>query len=285
MDADPDMSWWERYNTGIRHMHETGWGADVAVLSREICELLDDVDAAFAVTGAAAPGWPNPYEDGTAPDEAEYEQLTNPEKFLIVVARAQAWTRVLLDRGWAREAPHVDWALRPFDTGGAETVLEPAADGAAPLVLTTHTPVDSDHIFTVTVAAGDPAVRLAEIPDCGCDACDRGSAGLLEELDRWVLSVVDGSLEVEVAAGHSSVRTSLASSHRGTVQYFDQPTTFTATPWAADWTARSIPPGIDTQHSERGFPRTVLGSAARTIRNRWLRRGGSPGSSQTYRSP
>ena len=46
--ADPDMSWWERYNTGIRRMHETGWGADVAVLSREICELLDDVDATFA---------------------------------------------------------------------------------------------------------------------------------------------------------------------------------------------------------------------------------------------
>ncbi len=71
------MSWWERYNTGIRRMHETGWGADVAVLSREICELLDDVDATFAVTGAAAPGWPNPYEDGAEPDEAEYERLTN----------------------------------------------------------------------------------------------------------------------------------------------------------------------------------------------------------------
>lgn len=283
MVADPGVSWWERYNDGVRRMHETGWGADAAVLSREICALLDDVDAASAVTGAATPGWPNPYEDGTAPEEAEYERLTNPEKFLIVVARAQAWTRVLLDRGWAREASQVGWALRPFEPGGADAVLEPVADGAALLVLTTHTPVDSEHIFTVTVAAGDPAVRLAEIPDCGCDACDRGSAALLEELDRWVLSVVDGSLEVEVTADHSSIRTSFGA-EGGTVRNLDQPTTFTATPWPADWTARSIPPGIDTRHPEPGFPRTLLGIAARTIRNRRLRRGGSPGSAQTYRS-
>ncbi|BCN78345.1 hypothetical protein RE0346_20050 [Prescottella equi] len=78
-------------------MHETGWGADVAVLSREICELLDDVDTTFAVTGAVAPGWPNP-------DEAEYEQLTNPEKFLIVVARAPG--RGLCATGlWMRRQP------------------------------------------------------------------------------------------------------------------------------------------------------------------------------------
>ncbi|CAM2882246.1 DUF6226 domain-containing protein [Prescottella defluvii] len=165
-------------------MHETGWGADASVLSTEICELLVDVDAAFAITGTDTPGWPNPYGGGAAPDEAAYERLTDPEKFLIVVARAKAWTTVLLDRGWAREAAQVSWALRPMESGGADTVLEPVADGAVPLVLTTHTPVDRNHIFTVSVAAGDPAVTLAEIPDCGCDACDRGSAALLEEMDR-----------------------------------------------------------------------------------------------------
>ncbi|WP_237171748.1 DUF6226 family protein [Prescottella equi] len=244
MGADPDMSWWERYNTGIRRMHETGWGADVAVLSREICELLDDVDATFAVTGAAAPGWPNPYEDGAEPDEAEYERLTNPDKFVIVVARARAWTRVLRDRRWARAGSHVEWALRPIEPGGVATVLEPTANGAVPLVLTTHTPVDSEHIFTVTVAAGDPAVRMAEIPDCGCDACDRGSATLLEEMDKWVLSVVDGSLEVDVIAGHYAIRTSFGG-EGGTVQHLDQPTSFAAAPWSANWTPRRIPGGRD----------------------------------------
>jgi len=242
--ADPDMSWWERYNTGIRRMHETGWGADVAVLSREICELLDDVDATFAVTGAAAPGWPNPYEDGAEPDEAEYERLTNPDKFVIVVARARAWTRVLRDRRWARAGSHVEWALRPIEPGGVATVLEPTANGAVPLLLTTHTPVDSDHICTVTVAAGDPAVRMAEIPDCGCDACDRGSAALLEELDRWVLAIVDGSLQVDVHADGASIRSSFGA-RGGTVQHLDQPTSFTAAPWSANWTPRRIPGGRD----------------------------------------
>ncbi|WCT05624.1 DUF6226 family protein [Rhodococcus sp. RCBS9] len=33
-----------------------------------------------------------------------------------------------------------------------------------------------------------------------CDGCDRGSAVLLEEFDTWVLSVVDGSLAVDVTA-------------------------------------------------------------------------------------
>lgn len=245
------------------------------MLSPEICALLTDVDAAFAVTGADTPGWPNPYDQGAGPDEAAYERVTDPEKFLIVVARARAWTTVLLDRGWAREAAQVRWALRPLASGGADTVLEPVADGAVPLVLTTHTPVDSDHIFTVTVAAGDPAVTVAEIPDCGCDACDSGSAALLEEMDRWVLSVVDGSLEVDVAAAGASIRSSFGG-HGGTVQRLDQPTSFTAAPWPANWTARPIPPEIETRHPERTFSRAVL--------NRLLGRSGPPGSAQRYRS-
>ncbi|MFD0450011.1 DUF6226 family protein [Rhodococcus aetherivorans] len=79
-----------------------------------MCELLDDVDAAFAVTGADTPGWPNPYEGGPGPDEEAYERSTHPERFRIVVARAQAWTKVLLNRGLAREASRIDWALAPW---------------------------------------------------------------------------------------------------------------------------------------------------------------------------
>ncbi|BCN59062.1 hypothetical protein RE9427_24320 [Prescottella equi] len=138
----------------------------------------------------------------------------------------------------------MEWALRPIEPGGVDTVLEPTANGAVPLLLTTHTPVDSDHICTVTVAAGDPAVRMAEIPDCGCDACDRGSAALLEELDRWVLAIVDGSLQVDVHADGASIRSSFGA-RGGTVQHLDQPTSFTAAPWSANWTPRPIPGGRD----------------------------------------
>ncbi len=162
-----------------------------------------------------------------------------------------------------------------MEPGGADTVLEPAADGAVPLVLTTHTPVDSDHIVTVTVAAGDPAVTLAELPDCGCDGCDSGSAALLEEMDRWVLSVVAGSLRVDVTADRSSIRSSFGG-HGGTVQHLEEAMSFSAAPWPADWTARPIPPEIGHRHPEAAFPRTML--------DRLLRRDGPPGSAQRYRS-
>ena len=163
-------------------------GAKTVRLYRELCDLLDDVAAAFAITGAQTPGWLSPYSGDVQPRKDSYERCTDPEKFLIVVARARAWTKVLVDRGWAREVPPVRWALRPLESGGADTVLEPSSDGAVPLVLTTHTPVDSAHPFNVTIAAGNPAVAMASIPDCACDGCDRGSAVLLEEFDTWVLS-------------------------------------------------------------------------------------------------
>lgn len=280
--TDPARSWWERYNEGVRSAHESGWGGHTSVLSHEICELLVDVDAAFALTGAQTPGWPNPYEDGPDPDEAAYERSTNPEKYLIVVARAQAWTKVLLDRGWAQEASPVRWALRPFDSGGADTVLRPAGNGAIPLVLTTHSPVDSNHPFNVSISAGDPAVCLASIPDCACDACDSGSATLLEEIDTLVLSLVDGSLQVDVAAENLSIRTSFGA-RSGTAQNFDEPTAFTATPWPMNWTARPLSAPITTQHPGRPFPRTVFGTAAGAVYRRLLRKPGVAGASQIYR--
>nr|WP_307807272.1 DUF6226 family protein [Rhodococcus qingshengii] len=99
-----------------------------STLSRELCDLLDDVAAAFAITGAQTPGWLSPFRGDTQPGKDSYERCTDPEKFLIVVARARAWTRALLDRGWAREASHVRWALRPAESGRADTVLEPSSD-------------------------------------------------------------------------------------------------------------------------------------------------------------
>ncbi|WP_254699203.1 DUF6226 family protein [Rhodococcus sp. SGAir0479] len=239
MATDRAQSWWCGFNGNILRALEAGWSGRAPLLSDEVCELLADVDAAFAVTGAATPGWPNPYEDGCTPDETEYERLTDPDKFLIVVARARARTKVLLDRGWAREATEARWALRPLDSGGAVTILEPTAAGAVPLVLTTHAPVDSEHIFTVTVAAGDPAVSLASIPDCGCDACDRGSTELFADIDRWVLSVVDGSLDVRLTGDDYSVRTSFVS-RAGTVRDVEQSTAFTAAPWPPNWRSRTL---------------------------------------------
>jgi len=248
MSDASELPWWKVYNNGVRSLHDTGWADLSSMLSDDICALLDHVDAAFALTGAHTPGWPNPHQDGLAPDEHAYERVTDPDKFQNVEARARAWTHVLLERGWARHAAHIEWALRPYDSGGTDTILEPVAEDAVPLVLTTHPPVDNDHIVTVTVAAGELAVRLASIPDCGCDGCDHGSATLLEEIDKWVLSVVDGSLHVHVDAHHLAIRTSFGAHTSRPVPDLDTPTAFTAAPWPPNWNARPLVPDIDTHH-------------------------------------
>lgn len=235
------LSWWEDFNTGLRLHREAGGQSVLPELSDKICELLDSVDVAFAVAGADTPSWSNPWPNGRIPDSASYEQVTDPGKFLIVRARAKAWIEVLIARGWARQLGRVEWALAPFDAGGVSTMLKPDAAGAVPLVVTVHEPVDSAHVPTLTLAAGDPAVMLASIPDCGCDGCDRGSADLLEEVDRWVLSVIDGSLEVELGDEFLQIRTSFGS-QSNTVQHSVRPAAFSAAPWPADWQARPLVP-------------------------------------------
>lgn len=39
-----------------------------------------------------------------------------------------------------------------------------------------------------------PAVLLEAVPDCGCDACDTGSADLLESLDNCLFAVARGGV-------------------------------------------------------------------------------------------
>ena len=239
MTNESGLSWWEDFNNGLRLHREAGGQSVLPELSDEIRALLGSVDVAFAVTGASTPSWSTPWPNGRIPDRASYEHVTNPGKFLIVRARAQAWIEVLTARDWARRSGRAEWALAPFDAGGVSTMLSPDAPGAAPLVVTVHEPVDSAHVPTLTLAAGNPAVMLASIPDCGCDGCDRGSADLLEEVDRWVLSVIDGSLEVELDDEFLRIRTSFGS-QSNTVRHSVRPTAFSAAPWPADWEARPL---------------------------------------------
>nr|WP_280504265.1 DUF6226 family protein [Nocardia farcinica] len=133
------------------------------------------------------------------------------------------------------------WAVRPHRADGGDMVLVPAAGGGLPLVFSVHTPAERDRPAGVTVAVGDPAVAVSTVPDCGCDACDEGSAALLEELDRWVVSVVDGSLAVQVRAGHWYARSSFGS-RDGACGDADSSISIVAEPWPPDWVGRALLP-------------------------------------------
>lgn len=209
--------------------------------------LLEDVENEFESLGGGALAWPNPHYDRD-PTPEEYSRNADPGKYRILVDRVQAWANVLVSRGWANKESMASWADLRLIRQYEELVLAPVAPGAVPLVFAI-TGDDPGIGHSVVVGAGDPAIVVGDPRGCGCDACDDGSMQLLEDLDQWVLSVVDGSLRVEGGSEAPTIRTSFVTStiagtpeekHRGA------PTSFTAGPWADGWVPRRIPTPLPT---------------------------------------
>ncbi|GAA1290894.1 DUF1990 domain-containing protein [Brachybacterium alimentarium] len=236
-------------------------------LSEQVIALLDDVEAAFAVTGADTPGWEDPHlgTDGERRDshDGEYSRCLDPGKYRILWARAKAWTQVLIARGWAdgveiMDGARVSWVLEPLADRYRTTVLRPRRPGAQPLVLARTAPDDAAGSTDLTagdaevpdlvVGIGEPAV-VAQDTDCLCDACDAGSRELLEELDRTILSIIDGSFEAVVTSESHSERTSFGASSGSGRDDLEEPIQVTAGPWADGWTPRELCPPIDPMDS------------------------------------
>ncbi len=149
--------------------------------------------SAFAVTGAAFPGWPNPH-DGSSPADEEYSRLSNPGRYLILGARVEAWLEALTDLGLAvveRDAAPV-WVQAPAPALSSVDRVVPRAAGALPLLVGRSRLGDVDDAGVV-LGVGDPAVCVTWLPDCGCDACDDGSDWELERLDEYLLGIVSGT--------------------------------------------------------------------------------------------
>lgn len=156
-------------------------------------ELLAAAEAAFEVTGRGFRSWPDPHPGLRAPRDDEYSRVTDPHKWRIVGARAEAWLVALTEARLAvveRDAA-VRWQAPPGTVVAGADRLVPRVDGALPLVVARSRIADVTDAG-VTLGAGDPAVCVTFIPDCGCDACDSGSQDVLDELDRGVLDVVLG---------------------------------------------------------------------------------------------
>lgn len=153
-------------------------------------ELLQAVDAAFAVTSRGLAPWPDPH-DGRSPADDEYSRVTEPERFRLIGARAEAWITVLTQHRLATLGDDVVWA-GPVATVLADAVeLVPAVPDALPIVVARSRVADVADAG-VTLGVGRPAVVTVWLPECGCDACDSGSQNELDELDRYLLTVVTG---------------------------------------------------------------------------------------------
>ena len=130
------------------------------------------------------------------PSEEEYSRCLDPGKYRILDARVEAWAQVLSERDIAtsHDTAPPDQAWTGARRGPEQMLrvrrLDPVVIGGLSLLLATTTVDDAPFGLDVGVVgpASDP-VFLDTLPDCGCDACDSGSADLLETLDGWVLAV------------------------------------------------------------------------------------------------
>lgn len=117
--------------------------------------------------------------------------MTNPQKWRILRARAEAWLKALDAAGLADIDPDasVVWEEQPgVDVVGGQRA-SPLGSGAIPL---TFAWTRFDDAEGVVIGVGDPTVVVEVVPDCGCDACDSGSQDALDVLDEYVLGVVTG---------------------------------------------------------------------------------------------
>ena len=234
--------------------------------SAQLLDLLADVERTFAVTGADTPPWPDPHLGPDGQDlpvrEEEYSRCLDPGKHRILAARADAWAQVLVATGWAEREEIADsaalsWLTDPLVTARRATVLRPHRPGAQPLLLARTAPEEAPGsvdltsgdavLHSVVVGLGDPPLAVETVPDCGCDACDTGSRDLLQQLDQAILSIVDGSYEVEISPRGRSDRSSFGASAGAGVDQPEANAVLSADPWAEGWLPRPMDPMLDPE--------------------------------------
>ena len=177
----------------------------------EIEAVNADVQATFARVATGLRGWddPHPPPDRVVADE-EYERLTDPAKWRIVNARADAWIEVLVSAGTAmlQREPSLAWTHGRSSPAFRVDLLVPTVGGGLELVISRSRigdVADAGVVLGVRCDPGQPAAEIALVPDCGCDACDSGSQDALDQLDEQVEAVVTGRLRLLVR-GRQEIR-------------------------------------------------------------------------------
>ncbi|WP_298176944.1 DUF6226 family protein [Saccharomonospora sp.] len=141
------------------------------------------------------PSWPDPHPDMASPRDEEYSRVTEPGRYDIVHARARVWAEKLsevpgveLERFTPTAAGRQD--RDRFDRGFRITSSTP---GTLPLLLLEQNASDDEPtVPSLRISVVRPDFEVERVPDCGCDACDFGSANFLESIDETIGAVVGG---------------------------------------------------------------------------------------------
>ncbi|MBC2934139.1 DUF6226 family protein [Nocardioides sp. zg-1228] len=171
--------------------------------------LLPAVDEVFARLRGDLADWPDPHPQGAPADEEEYSRCLDPGKYRLLAVRADAWVEAIVSAGLG-VAEQVDprsvrWGA-PVLESSRVTVVRGRA-GTQPVVVGVAPSPGATEAF-VAIGVGDPAEVLVSQPDCGCDACDTGSADLLERVDDAFVLALSGGVYA-VRDGERVVRRSL----------------------------------------------------------------------------
>jgi hypothetical protein len=172
--------------------------------------LLPAVDVAFARLRGDLADWPHPRPDGRPAEPEEYSEVTDAGRYRLLSARTAAWVEAITATGigTAREVDpgSVRWAGDRVVVPTRVTLVEGRL-GTRPVVIGTAPLHDADDAV-VQVGVGDPAEVLELQPDCGCDACDTGSADLLGTIDDAFVLALSGGVYA-VREGDRVVRRAL----------------------------------------------------------------------------
>ncbi len=188
--------------------------------AEQLAELLRAVDARFARRDPALVEWSDPYPDRDPPDEA-YSRDDNPERYRIVEARLDAWIDQLIERGLATiEADvEVEWA-EPRSSIDRNDRLVPVQRAAMSIIVGRRT----GGARVPELGSDEPVSQALWRPDICCDACDSGSADLLETLDEMMAAVVTGTFRRLCRGGQ---QITVSSSNGWSASNFRGPTTGT----------------------------------------------------------
>jgi len=139
------------------------------------------------------PSWPDPHPWTASPRGDQYSRVTEPERYRIVHARARVWAEML------GAVPGVEAETLPpaalgdrFQRG---VRLISSTPGTLPLLLLeqdVRLPEHDASLAVLHISIVRPDVAVAMLPDCGCDACDMGSADLLRAIDETISHIVGG---------------------------------------------------------------------------------------------
>lgn len=165
-----------------------------------LAELQERIARGYERLGLVA--WPDPHPGMASPGDEEYSRVSDPERYRIVHARARAWAESLIDVPGVKSEPltpallDTKGGLGSFDRGVRLTSCRP---GTLPLLLLERDEPVLGFVTTLAflqISVIEPAVAVERLPDCGCDACDSGSADLLRAIDKTIGHIVTGPFVV-----------------------------------------------------------------------------------------